>query len=466
MTSFPRSAWHKARDVALLVCASLIALEMAGWDLRTNFGLDSFRNPYLLPGFLVYSQKSPHENRWSPFNGSSSPALLASLLRSSWHTTSSSISSDILRPENWWKEHLGPDGQGWEDISWARGKTVLVVGDSVGRFQVRYFCEMAGEPLRELNWDHPFSPPEILHEELVNSQAEVTVDLQTEKKHNQRSSPSWHRLDRQPKRPTDAPLGQKAVSGDSPLVGRDDDTRHEGNGTGFHGHYCHVPGVDLMIVQVFNYGLDQSGFWTFREDYIPPYTIESRISLLASPYITAMGRAKTAPELTYIGSALWDTTRWMREDAAQGRDISHPVSRERLLWYRSRIREVLIHTRKVFPKTVIKWSSHHYPLRSMAGWFFDGGKQDERPRRPQQRLNRLWPLHQAALSATTDFSDVSLADFIALRGITVNMWGKLMMGMEDHQRDDLHHRLLPGGYLWADMMLFDLREAVNQKRWS
>nr|XP_018259484.1 uncharacterized protein I303_08413 [Kwoniella dejecticola CBS 10117]OBR81642.1 hypothetical protein I303_08413 [Kwoniella dejecticola CBS 10117] len=124
--------------------------------------------------------------------------------------------------------------------------------------------QMAGEPLRELNWDHPFSPPEILHEELVNSQAEVTVDLQTEKKHNQRSSPSWHRLDRQPKRPTDAPLGQKAVSGDSPLVGRDDDTRHEGNGTGFHGHYCHVPGVDLMIVQVFNYGLDQSGFWTFR----------------------------------------------------------------------------------------------------------------------------------------------------------------------------------------------------------
>ncbi|WWC63745.1 uncharacterized protein I303_106350 [Kwoniella dejecticola CBS 10117] len=461
----PWNIWRKVRDLALVVLAGLIALELGGWDIRTNVGLSSQSNPYLLPGYLEYSQWNPHGNRWHPFTGTSSPALLASLLRSSWAIKASSMASDILDPKGWSEKELGPDGKEWEDISWARGKTVLVIGDSVGRYQVKYFCEMAGEPLRELNWDHPFSPPEITGEEPKAEEHRVPETPEEIERYHQRqiqpSSTHGHAS-----RGMDLDQGDDLTRDTPRLRKREDDTRHEGNGTGYHGHYCHVPGIDLMIVQVFNYGLDEKNFWTFREDYIPPYTVETRISSLALPYIRAIGRASSAPELTYVGSALWDTTRWMREDAANGKDIAEALSKERLNWYRTRIRQVLMHTRHVFPETKIKWSSHHYPLRAMFGWFFEAGDQKQRPNRPQQKLNRLSPLHEAAVSAINDLSDATSEEKSVLKNIDMNMWGRRMMGMEDHQKDDLHHKLLPGGYLWADMMLYDLREAVTKKWWK
>lgn len=35
-----------------------------------------------------------------------------------------------------------------------------------------------------------------------------------------------------------------------------------------------------------------------------------------------------------------------------------------------------------------------------------------------------------------------------------------MLGQEKHMKDALHQAMVPGGRLWADMMLYDLRRAV------
>lgn len=73
-----------------------------------------------------------------------------------------------------------------------------------------------------------------------------------------------------------------------------------------------------------------------------------------------------------------------------------------------------------------------------------------------------------------------------LETVSANMWGNLMRGQEEYQVDEfvhsfplrysipfvedkakrllfydsLHPAMFPGGYLWADMMLYDLKVAV------
>ncbi|WRT69320.1 uncharacterized protein IL334_006304 [Kwoniella shivajii] len=476
MASTPYIPWHiwrKVRDLLCCILAGLIALELGGWDIKTNLGLSPTKNPYLLPGYLSISPWNPHENRWMPFTSSPPPALLASLLRSSWRTLPPSGVSDIRDPKDWWEGEVGPDGKDWEDVTWAKGRTVLVLGDSVGRFHVKYLCEMAGEPFHEMPWGHPFSPPKMEGEEAKSEEERLPETIE-----EIASSQGQNKSGNQNKRnlPRDVPSPQWDIDSISPepengntngtILGRRDGSRHIGNEGGYMGHYCHIPGIDLMVIQVFNYGLDEKNFWTLRGDYIPPYTIESRLTLLAAPYIRKAGRPTTAPELTYVGSALWDTTRWMREDAAAGKDISQGLTKERLYWYRTRTRQVLMHARQVFPETKLKWASHHYPLRAMSGWFFESGNQDQKPQRPQQKLNRLAPLHEAAKSAIDDLGDTTTEQKSVLKDVDMGMWGKRMIGMEDHQKDDLHQNLLPGGYLWADMMLYDLREAVTKKWWK
>lgn len=48
-----------------------------------------------------------------------------------------------------------------------------------------------------------------------------------------------------------------------------------------------------------------------------------------------------------------------------------------------------------------------------------------------------------------------------LSRVRVNEWGRIMLGQEKHMKDALHQRMVPGGRLWADMMLFDLWRAVR-----
>ncbi|WVQ92967.1 hypothetical protein IAU59_000029 [Kwoniella sp. CBS 9459] len=527
---------HAGGRRTLLYIVAIVAGTVFIW---TSYSKRSFHhaqcNPYDQPGYVSISPTDPHLNRWTPFTtkpACQAPALLASVLRENWKLQPAPGGSEVRAPEGWWNvedDGDGPDGRGrgWEDVEWAKGKTVLVMGDSVTRFNVKYLCEMAGEPLREIGWNHPWSPPKPdtpppkpLSETVPESLEDLAASppstygrhrhshrLKRPHRRNsltpdttKRSSSSLHTETENAASSSASGNGTTNASGDlgtgqEPLLKRA--APHEGDKDGYMGHYCHLPGIDLMVIQVFNFGLDEKNFWAMRDDFVPPYTVEDRLSQLAIPYLQAANRPSAAPELTYVGSALWDTTRWMKEDAEAGRDIAEPTSRERILWYRARVRQVLLHTRDLFPRTSLKWLSHHYPLRAMSGWFFDtsGGSSSARPSRPQQKLNRLFPLQQAARSAIFDLDD-DVSDVVGedgsddiskqafafggtldedekrvLRDVGIANWGDLMLGLEDYQKDDLHQLLLPGGYLWADMMLYDLREAVTvlkdgKKPWS
>lgn len=53
---------------------------------------------------------------------------------------------------------------------------------------------------------------------------------------------------------------------------------------------CHVKSIDLMIMNVFHFGLDQEDYFTWKDQYGPPYNSEDRIEQIAVPLVQKVGR--------------------------------------------------------------------------------------------------------------------------------------------------------------------------------
>lgn len=124
-------------------------------------------NPYAQPGMLMHDPVDPHANRWHPFAGmreaetesvnasdtrmvksetdacyQPAPALAAAFVRASWDAMPHSANTTL--DGEWAKADQGPDGRPWEDVEFARNRTILYIGDSISRFTTKYFCEVSG----------------------------------------------------------------------------------------------------------------------------------------------------------------------------------------------------------------------------------------------------------------------------------------------------------------------------------
>jgi hypothetical protein len=53
---------------------------------------------------------------------------------------------------------------------------------------------------------------------------------------------------------------------------------------------CHVKSIDLMIMNVFHFGLDREDYFTWKDQYGPPYITEDRIEEIALPLIARIDR--------------------------------------------------------------------------------------------------------------------------------------------------------------------------------
>jgi hypothetical protein len=89
--------------------------------------------------------------------------------------------------------------------------------------------------------------------------------------------------------------------------------------------------------------------------------------------------------------------------------------------------------------------------------------------RPGNTVLRLSELDAAVRAALSGFSrthskDSTIDGTTDLTDVRINNWGRIMLGQEKHMKDALHQAMVPGGRLWADMMLFDLRKAVRESK--
>ncbi|KAL7419370.1 hypothetical protein Q5752_006208 [Cryptotrichosporon argae] len=305
--------------------------------------------------------------------------------------------------------HTRPERHPWkrgeralEDVEFVRGRTVAVFGDSLQRNSVRQFCT---------------------HNEGIFSQVNASHPLMT---------------------------------GAGPWVAPELDIRLTKGTQAHFTHYCYVPQFDFAVVFFFFFGLDQDEYWINQERGNPPYAFEDRVVEIARPVLGALERARgrgATPDLAMFASAMWDLQHFTNDNIDAGKDVAAQLDYDHVVWYRRRTREALLYLARTFPGSPLRYITNHYPLRTATGWKRNGVV-------PEVRLGRVEPLHQAGLSAVRDLADATPDEAEILRRVGINHWGEVLRGMEDHQDDFLHPGPSVGGYLWGDIMLFELREAL------
>lgn len=86
---------------------------------------------------------------------------------------------------------------------------------------------MVGEQLIEINWEHPWSPPEIFKDGTTSEEDEEGYD-------NEPLDPfGWHKME-------------------------------PGKPASHIAHYCYVPGLDFLLIHLHTYGLDEEDFWSSK----------------------------------------------------------------------------------------------------------------------------------------------------------------------------------------------------------
>ena len=53
---------------------------------------------------------------------------------------------------------------------------------------------------------------------------------------------------------------------------------------------CYIESVDLLLVNVFHFGLDEEEYFGWKDQYGPPYNTQDRIEQIAMPLMQKIGR--------------------------------------------------------------------------------------------------------------------------------------------------------------------------------
>lgn len=338
-------------------------------------------DPYYQFGSLHVDLTRREENNWVPFNKQCQPPrLMASLA----HMVGSDIDSD-------WSPSTSPSTltDEYEDVNFARNRTILVMGDSIARETVKYFCNFLGQDVVNLSDEHPWSPF-----------AEPEPDLNGgHNKHRKRA-------------PRESSL---------PNV-------------------CYIPSIDLMIIQSFHFGMDTESFFAMKEQYNPPNNYEDRLrvhgrnilNLISNTEKTdaplsfqdAVPRPSSEPDLVEVSSSLWDLARFARIDIEDDVSTLTDLTHDRLAFYTDRMSDMLESTLSEFPQSQVVWRTSHYPSDCndhKLDWIGRNMVRLEQERlyqdKPYFHSNRLFQLDQAARYV------LEKEEF---KGVRLNEWGRLM----------------------------------------
>ena len=245
-------------------------------------------NPFKVPGQLEHVVGEVDQNLWRPWDPSCAPSTLLTSLRNG------------------------------EDLPWLRNRTVAIIGDSIDRDHIEYFCELARGDM-EWVWEgtkhdpgYSYSPGDPAH---YNSSG------------NEQSGESGGAVQSRPR-------------------------------------ICHVAAYDLTLVFAFHYGL---GDGTDRErqfpHFYPPFRFQDRLSHILVPLLRQLERYP--PDLVEVGSGAWDLQHWTLEDREADADRMLALSKERTDWYRTRFTSALQVVEDTFPASRSATSSEPGGLQAV-----------------------------------------------------------------------------------------------------
>ncbi|BGO91602.1 hypothetical protein NBRC10512_008049 [Rhodotorula toruloides] len=495
--SFPRRPpwWKKRKNLTGAAFAALTLFLLGGimglsrlddprakhwWgvkDVLQDYGLELSHpsvceNPYAEFGRISSDSSTPEGNRWLPYDASCVPPPLLATLRSTLKkkpTVEDSLETlEFPLPKRRTKAKR-------KSLSWLQGKTVLLFGDHVERNHNKDFCRFAGGKWASIDRDHPLSPPPF-----VNGIDEKLPGAQ-----------------------------QNSSSATRPSV-------------------CYLEEYDFMVVSVFHFGLAnrvefEHESLLYNPHFYPPVAVDDRLTHIVLPLLDSLNRTK--PDMIEFSSGFWDLRHFAALDELAGKDVFSELTTERLAWYSSRLVHALADLSSVFPDTPLLWRTlHHTPkfnetsparvaaldqlsrkvvtalneARNRAGaeerldllvqhryeeaqaaLLVERSEAGRRVRPTGRRkktfkdrmsnkapfLNRV----KERIGSKDRIKDVNLStDETSLRGLLrFDEWGALMRGQEHtmvHEGNAVYTPPLPGGYVWGDLMLFELRRAVLSHR--
>ncbi|GAA5870798.1 hypothetical protein JCM3774_001680 [Rhodotorula dairenensis] len=368
-------------------------------------------HPYSADGVLQVDLADPDRNRWHPRDPHCQAPNLFARLR--------------FLNERYQRETVPAT-----EFDWLRGKTVLLIGDAASREQVENFCALMGEDPEVIRPEHKWAP----------SSGRARSTSRAAAARGQRG----HRL---------SPRSGSAVRD----AGRP--------------RSCYIPHVDLLLLSVPHYGFSQDEYWATgrHPQFTAPAELEQRISDVIKPLVSNIRRdgRPTAPDYIEFAPGAWDLARWAEQDTAAQQDSDSPLAPDRLAWFRHRLGATANRIQSAFPNARTKiWRTMYFPLDQDAetDYFFDKTSPRSVPRNataPYFAYQRIDQINSILRSqASTRVGSRSTTEYEAPgAGFRVSEFGNVLKGHPPHQTDRLHGEPIPGSYVWADMMLYELRQA-------
>ncbi|PWN50003.1 hypothetical protein IE53DRAFT_316589 [Violaceomyces palustris] len=390
-------------------------------------------DPFEQPGFVQPPRSAQDIATWRNFDPSCQPSSLLSTL-----LTKLDPSRDASQPSNKRKPHSTTLAEN-ELYSFLSNRTVLLIGDLVDRTLVKHFCTIVGHKAQAVDRNHPWG--------------EALYNVPTKHIFPNTQSGTGYDGNAKPKIAESVALA----------------------------HYCYLPEYDFLITSVYSYGADTSDFWHLQESYHPPSLYEHRISDLYFPYLKSLAskastspalpkpRQSVTPDLIFFNSGFWDLARWSQQDITNGNSAISDLTEERLLWWRSRMVDMLSATRKAWPASRIVWRDTHYPVASEAStveWFLGQNDAQSRKNHPLFHTSRIAQINNARQATLSPHGDDVVKGKLSRsarmpKGVASAPIGSMTLGQDHHSIDPLNPGLNPTGAIFSEMMLWQLRAAVE-----
>ncbi|GAA5984315.1 hypothetical protein JCM10908_006140 [Rhodotorula pacifica] len=442
-------------QVLLAGCAALLVLSLV-WNKSDNKvasrsrltgasreDADEFAcNPFETNGRLRYDPEVLANNVWEPYD-------------------------QRCRPSNYMSSLATSRGEGAgieERLLWFANRTIVLHSDSIDRFHMKDFCDFVGGRLANINPQHPASPPMYR-----DPHADAACRKQEDK---------WS------KRP---PEGWELTS---PWV-------------------CDVERYGTTLVNVFQFGLEGGeSFYGSERWYYPPARWDERLEHITVPLLRKLAGHYNRPQIEHpdlvvINSGYWDLRRYTEEDFVaagfttrpypEDSGIPHtPLSLEREQAWEREARKAIKLAAKTFrgeksgkakDGPTLLWRTLHHPPRHNYAPFARVEALDSLARKVITDLRASQTLPAPATSTSRSFFssfsytsegaspplDPSLYDSeptesqpLGLdRRLRIDNSGRLMLGQEHLFRDLLHPLPMPGSWLWGNVVLYELKRAVE-----
>lgn len=360
------------------------------------------------------------------------------------------------KPSNFMRSLYRPDGDnsplvpdplktGPKDrqfLPWFRNRTILLHGDSIDRFHLKDFCDFSRGKLELITPDHPASPAMWKKPGANQSRREW------EKKWSERPREGWELT--------------------NPWI-------------------CNIEEYGTTLINVFTWGLQGAEeFFEMERWYYPPATWVDRMDHITLPLLPRLAKYLDRPQienpdLVILNSGYWDLRKYTEEDFVAAGYPSRPypedspipynaLSSKREETWEKEARKAIKHAAKSFRgkegKTkngpTLLWRSLHHPPRHNYAPFPRVFQLDSLARKVIADLRTDSTSSLAASPPLSPLTERPDREDLGLdHRLRIDESGKLMLGQEHLFRDLLHPLPVPGSWIWGDIMLYELKRAVE-----